>query len=114
MNFVDQFLQFVQQGIATVFKFIRMIWKWTVQQIETVPWDSLGELPIWKMVVLVFIAAGIIYLLFSAVKELLEAGQKALSAFVTLLSVMIKTLAPLLAAGLVAAGGAWIINNVNF
>jgi hypothetical protein len=114
MTFVDQFLQFVQQGIATVFKFIRIVWNWTVEQIEGVPWDSLADLPAWKIAVLVIVAGGIVYLLYATVKELVEAGQKALSAFVTLLSVMIKTLGPLVGAGLVAAGGAWIVNNVNF
>jgi hypothetical protein len=44
----------------------------------------------------------------------LEAGEKALSAFATLLTVFVKTLPPILLAGFAAAAGAWVVNNVNF
>jgi hypothetical protein len=51
---------------------------------------------------------------YKAIRELLEAGQKALAAVATLLSVLIKTLPPAILAGLAAAAGAWAVNNVNF
>ena len=113
MHIVDQILQFVQQGIAFVFKYVKLIWMWSASQIESLPWQDPKQLEYWQMGVLAVSALLIIYFLYSSIKELLEAGQKALIAFVTLLTVLIKTLLPLFLAGLVAAAGAWIINNIN-
>lgn len=114
MNMVDKFLQYLHQGLEFVFKYIKLVWHWSVQQIESLPWESMADLSAPKMAVLGVTALLIIYLLYSSIRELLEAGQKALAAFVTLLSVVVKTLLPLIGAGLAAAGGAWIINNFTF
>lgn len=114
MQFVNQLLQFLQQGIAAIFRFIRTIWEWSLAQMRGIPWENLGALPFWKIVLLVLVAGAIIYLAYKALRELLEAGQKALAAFATLLSVFIQTLVPILLAGIVAAVGAYIVNNVNF
>jgi|WetSurMetagenome_2_1015567.scaffolds.fasta_scaffold986823_1 hypothetical protein len=113
MQIVEQVLQFVQQGIAFAFKYIKMVWGWSTEQIESLPWQNPQHLEYWQMGVLAVASLLIIYLLYSSIRELLEAGQKALIAFVTLLTVLIKTLLPLFLAGLVAAGGAWIINNIH-
>jgi hypothetical protein len=85
-----------------------------MDQIRAVPWDNLGALPLWKIVLLVLVAGVIIYLLYRALRELLDAGQKALAAFATLLSVFVQTLVPVLLAGIAAAVGAWVVNNVSF
>src|ERR1700742_4676484 len=114
MAFLNQLLQFLQQGLATVFRFVRTIWTWSVQQILDVPWGGLSQMPFWKVAILVVVAGTVGYFLYRAGRELLEAGEKALSAFATLLSVFIKTLPPVLLAGLAAAAGAWVINHVNF
>lgn len=114
MELVDQLLQFVRQGLAAVFRFIEIVWRWSVEQILSVPWDALGDLPLWKQLLLVLTAGAVIYLLYRAIRELLEAGEKALAAFATLLGVLVKTLPPAILAGLAAAVGAWIVNNVNF
>ncbi len=114
MQFIDQLLQFLRQGLAAIFRFIELIWRWSIEQILGVPWDALGNLPLWKQLLLVLTAGAVIYLLYRAIRELLEAGEKALAAFATLLSVLIKTLPPALLAGLAAAAGAWVVNNVSF
>lgn len=114
MQFVDQLLQFLRQGLSAIFRFIEMIWRWSAEQILSVPWGALGDLPLWKQLLLVVTAGVVIYLLYKAIRELLEAGQKALAAVATLLSVLIKTLPPAILAGLAAAAGAWAVNNVNF
>jgi hypothetical protein len=114
MQFLNQLLNFLQQGIAAIFGFIRSIWGWSETQIRHVPWDNLSALPLWKIILLIIVAAVIIYLVYQALKELLEAGQKALAAFATLLSVFVQTLVPVLLAGIAAAVGAWVVNNVNF
>ena len=113
MQFIDQLLNFLRTGLAAIFRFVETIWRWTLQQIYGVPWNALGELPLWKQLLLVVIAAVVIYFLYRAIKELIDAGEKALSAFATLLTVFVRTLPPILLAGIAAAIGAWIINNVN-
>ncbi len=114
MELVDQLLQFLKQGLNAIFRFIELVWRWSVEQILNVPWDTLGDLPLWKQALLVLTAGAVIYLLYRAARELLEAGEKALSAFATLLTVFIKTLPPAILAGLAAAAGAWVVNNINF
>ncbi len=114
MQFLNQLLQFVQQGVLAAAKFINMAWEWSFQQIAAVPWNNVGELPLWKILLLVAVAGGIVYLLYKSLRELLEAGQKALSAVATLLSVLIQTILPLVLAGAVAAAGAYVVNNINF
>ena len=114
MQFVNQLLQFLQQGLAAVFRFVQIIWQWSVAQILAVPWNRISTLPFWKIIIIVLVAAVVIYLVWRALRELLKAGESALSAFATLLTVFVKTLPPILLAGIAAAVGAWIINNINF
>jgi phage-related protein len=114
MQLIDQLLNFIRQGLSAVFRFIELVWRWSVEQILSVPWGALGDLPLWKQLLLVIVAAAVIYLLYRAIRELLDAGEKALVAIATLLTVMIKTLPPAILAGLAAAAGAYVINNVNF
>jgi hypothetical protein len=70
-------------------------------------------MPFWKVILLVVVGCVVVYFLYRAGRELLEAGEKALSAFATLLTVFVKTLPPILIAGVAAAAGAWVINHVN-
>ena len=113
MQIINQLLQFLKQGISAVFNFIQTIWQWSTTQILAVPWQQLGNLPWWKVVILAVTGVVVVYLLYRAARELLEAGEKALSAFVTLLTVFVRTLPPILLAGAAASAGAWVINHVN-
>ena len=114
MELINQLLDFIRQGIAAVYRFIEIVWRWAADQILSVPWGALGELPLWKQLLLILVAGAVIYLLYRAIRELLDAGEKALVAIATLLTVLIKTLPPAILAGLAAAAGAYVINNVNF
>jgi len=113
MQFLNQLLQLLQQGLAAIFRFIGSIWQWTIAQVSAVPWNRLNELSIIKVVLLILVGAIVVYLLYRAAKELLEAGEKLLGAFVAVLSVFVKTLPYILIAGIVAAVGSWIIVHVN-
>jgi hypothetical protein len=63
---------------------------------------------------LLIATAGIVaYFLYRAAPELYTAGEKAFSAFVTLLRVFAKTVPSILFAGLAAAAGAWVVNHVH-
>jgi hypothetical protein len=114
MKILSQILQYIQQGVTSAGKFITMVWKWAFNQIASVPWQSIGELPLWKILLLIVVAGGIIYLLYKSLLELFEAGQKALGAIATLFSVLIQTILPLILAGALATVGAYIVNNIHF
>ena len=113
MQFFNQLVQFLQQGISAIFRFVQMIWTWTVSQITQVvqsPWQSW---PLWKQVLLVLVLAAVVFALFKVAKELWEAGERVLAAFAALLGVFVKTLPQVVIAGLIALSGLWLINNFN-
>ena len=113
MQFVNQLIQFLQQGIAAIFKFVQLVWTWSIGQITQVvqsPWQSW---PFWKQALLVLVLAAVVYALFKVAKELWEAGERVLGAFAALLGVFVKTLPQVVIAGLIAMGGVWLINNVD-
>ncbi|MBX2805885.1 MAG: hypothetical protein KTR19_07930 [Hyphomicrobiales bacterium] len=112
MQFVDQLLQLLRQGLAAIFRFIDTVWTWVADQVNAVPWLQFGELLLWQQVLLVITGIAVVYLVYRSIKELLDAAKKLFDAFVTLLSVLVSTLIPAILAGLIAAGGAWIVNNV--
>ena len=109
----DQLLKFLQQGIAAIFHFIELIWTWSVDQISklvAVPWP---EWPLLKQVLLVLILAGVLWALYRAGRELLEAGAAILAAFAGLLGVFVQTLPHVFLAGVIALGGVWLVNHLD-
>jgi hypothetical protein len=113
-QFFDQLLHFLQQGISAIFRFVQLVWSWSVTQIgglTRVPWQ---DWPLWKQIFLVLVIAGIAWALYKAAVELWEAGERILAAFATLLGVLVRTLPSVMIAGLVALGGLWVLNNVDF
>jgi hypothetical protein len=109
----DQLLKFLQQGIAAIFHFVQLIWTWSVDQISklmSVPWQ---EWPVWKQVLLVLIIAGVLWALYRAGRELLEAGAAVLAAFAGLLGVLVQTLPHVFLAGVIALGGVWLVNHLD-
>jgi hypothetical protein len=74
------------------------------------PWQNW---PLWKQLVLILVAGVIVYVLYKAIKELWETGERALGAFTSLLGAFVKTLPRILIAGLVALGGIWLLNNFD-
>jgi hypothetical protein len=111
---IDQIVQFLQQGIAWIFNFFKLIWTWSFGQMIAIFQSDWQSLPLWKILVLVAVVIGIIYVLYKAVLQLWEAAEKILKAFIGLLSVLVTILPYILIAGLIAAGGSWVIQNVNF
>lgn len=112
-QFFNQLLQFLQQGISAIFRFVQMIWTWSVGQISTlaqVPWQNW---PLWKQLVLVVVVGAVVWALYKAAKELWEAGTRILAGFAALLGVLVKTLPSVLLAGLIALAGIWVLNNVD-
>jgi len=113
-RFFDTLLQFVQQGVTAVFRFVQFIWIWSIGQMSTLlqsPWDewSMAKRGILGLVILL-----LVWVLYYAAKDLWGAGQTILVAFGTLLNVLVRTLPKVLLAGLIALGSAWVLNNIDF
>ncbi len=86
---------------------------WSVDQISklmAVPWQ---EWPLWKEILLVLILAAVVWALFQVGRELFYAGVAILSAFAHLLGVLVRTLPHVMLAGVIALGGAWLINHLD-
>lgn len=111
---INSIMQFLQQGIAAIFKFLQLVWSWSFGQIVAVFQSDWKALPIWKLVVLIIAVGAIVYILYKAAKELWEAAVAVFGAFVSLLSAFVSVLPYILAAGLIAFASGWLIHNVNF
>ena len=109
----NQLLQFLQQGIAAIFRFVQLIWTWSSDQVIkafNAPW---GNWPFWKQILLVVLVGYLIYLLYKAGKDLWESGEKALAAFAALLAAFVKVLPRLFLAGVIALVGLWFLNTAD-
>jgi hypothetical protein len=109
----DQFLQFLQQGIAAIIRFVQLVWTWSIEQITKMtqaPWENW---PLWKQILLVIVVAAVAYALFLAAKQLWVAGVHVLAAFASFLGALVVTLPTILIAGCIALAGMWVINNLN-
>jgi hypothetical protein len=111
---VDQLFQLLKQGIEAIFRFVWLIWAWTIDQINQVTQVPFLSWPLWKQFVVVITILAVAAVLFKAAKEFWDASEKILAAFVTLLGVLVRTLPLILAAGLIAMAGLWILNTVKF
>lgn len=111
---INKIVQFLQQGIAAIFDFIRLIWTWSFGQIIQIFQSDWQSLPVWKIVLLVAIVGAIVYVLYRAILQVWSAAEAILKAFIGLLSVLVSILPYILIAGLIAFAGGWVIQNVNF
>jgi hypothetical protein len=111
-NFFEQLIQFIQQGIAAIFRFVQFVWIWSVGQITALLREPWQDWPPPKQVALVIILFIVGYVLYYAYKDLWAAGQAILGAFGTLLNALVKTLPRILIAGLIALGGIWLLNKL--
>jgi hypothetical protein len=109
----EQFLEFLQQGVRAIFRFVQLVWTWSADQIGKilqVPWENW---PLLKQILLVIVVAAVAYLLFIAATRLWAAGIRVLTAFANLLIAFVVTLPTILIAGVVAVAGLWALNNFN-
>ena len=108
---VDQFLQFLQQGIAAIFRFVHLVWNWSIDQITRMTQAPWGDWPLWKQILLVIVVAAVAYALFIAASRIWFAGIRVLAAFASFLMALVYTLPAILIAGCIAVAGLWVINN---
>ncbi len=110
---INQVVQFLQQGVAAIFRFLQLVWTWSFGQIIAVFQSNWQALPVWKIIVLVVVLAAVAYLLYKAAVQIWEAAVAVFRAFVTLLSAFVLVLPYILIAGLVSFAGGWLIHTVN-
>jgi hypothetical protein len=112
MEFLNQVLGYLQKGLDAVIGVVKQAWSFCIDQIQHLLSNhptSIGE------ILLLVVAGGvIIYLLYAAVKHVLDASHKVLVAIGTLLGVVIQTVLPVVIAGLVAGGAAYVVNTYQF
>jgi len=111
---INQIIQFLQQGVAAIFRFLQLVWTWSFGEIIAVFQSNWQALPVWKIVLLVVALAAVAYLLYKAAVQLWEAAVAVFKAFVALLSAFVMVLPYIVVAGLVAFAGGWVIRTVNF
>ena len=114
VQIINQIIQFLQQGIAAVFRFLQLVWTWSFGQIVSVFQSDWQALPIWKIVVLIVVLVAIAYVLYRAALVLWEALEALFRAFVALLLAFVTVLPQVVIAGLIAFAGGWVIHQVNF
>jgi hypothetical protein len=110
---LSQILHFLQQGIAAIFRFVELVWTWSVDQVTklaAVPWS---DWPILKLILLILLVAAIVWALFQVFWELWIGAERVLSAFAGLLVVFVHTLPRVLLAGVIALAGLWLMNHLD-
>ncbi|MFY9642595.1 MAG: hypothetical protein WCD20_04680 [Rhodomicrobium sp.] len=114
MDFLNDLLGFIETAVEGIFHFIGMLIYWSLSQIAAVPWNQLSYLPPWKIMFLSVLSALILVYVYRMMWAFWEAGEKAMAALIILTTVFIRSLPIIVIAGLVAAMGCWVVNNVNF
>ena len=109
----DQSRQFLERSIAEVLRFVQLVWTWSSEQIFKVTQAQWENWPLWRQLLLLIVAALVVYFLFIAAKQLWIAAINVLAAVATFVGTVIVTLPTILMAGLVALAGLWIINNFH-
>jgi hypothetical protein len=110
---LSQILHFLQQGIAAIFRFVELVWMWSVDQVTKlaqVPWR---DWPILKVILLAIVLLAVIWALYRVFWELWLGAERVLSAFAGLLVIFVHTLPNVLLAGAIALGGVWVMNHLD-
>ena len=110
---INQIIDFLQQGIAAIFRFFDLVWTWSFGEMVKIFNSDWQNLPPVKLIILAMVVIAIVYVLYRALFELWGAAESILKAFVQLLMVLVSILPYILVAGAIAAGGSYIIQHVT-
>lgn len=103
--------QIAQQLATVIWRVLEFIWTWSFGQVAAMFGRSFSNLDVWKQVIFVIVIVALAYFLYKIFKDLLKAVQSILSAIVSLISALISMLPQIVLVGLIAFGGAWIVNQ---
>jgi hypothetical protein len=107
----NQVGQIAQQLASVIWRVLTFIWSWSFGQVGQMFGRSFSTLDVWKQVVYVIVIVALAYFLYKIAKDLLKAVQSVLSAIVGLISALIGMLPQIVLVGLIAFGGAWLVNQ---
>jgi hypothetical protein len=107
----NQVGQIAQQLATVIWRVLQFIWGWSFGQVGEMFGKSFSNLDVWKQIIYVIVIAALAYFLYKIAKDLLKAVQSVLSAIVGLISALIGMLPQIVLVGLIAFGGAWIVNQ---
>jgi hypothetical protein len=110
---LSEILHFLQTGIAAIFRFVELIWDWSVSQVVRLTEEPWQQWPILKVLLLLIVAAAVIWALYRVFWELWIGAERVLSAFAGLLVIFVHTLPRVLLAGVIALGGVWVMNHLD-
>ena len=111
---INSIVQFLQQGIAAIFKFLQLVWNWSFGQIVSVFSSDWQSLPIWKIVILIIALGAIVYILYKAFMVLWSGVVALFHAFVELLGKFVSVLPQIVIAGLIAFAAGYVVQHINF
>lgn len=111
---IDAIANFLKFGIDTIVKFIDLVWSWSFGKIIVIFQSDWQSLPVWKIVLLAVIAAVIVYVLYKVVMRIWSGVVQVFHAFISLLRDFVSVLPHVLVAGVIAAAGGYVIQNVAF
>ena len=111
---INSIVQFLQQGIAAIFKFLQLVWTWSFGQIVSVFSSDWQSLPIWKIVILIIPHGAKAKNNNKAVKVLWSGVVALFHAFVELLGKFVSVLPQIVIAGLIAFAAGYVIQHINF
>src|SRR5262245_18523186 len=92
----DQSRQFLERGIDEAIRFVELVWTWSSEQIIKVTQAQWEHWPLWKQILLLIVAAAVVYFLFIAAKQLWTAAINVLAAVATFIGTVIVTLPTIL------------------
>lgn len=107
----NQVGQIAQQLSSVIWRVLQFIWSWSFGQVAEMFGKPFSNLDIWKQVIYVIVIVALAYFIYKIAKDLLKAVQSVLSAIVGLISALIGMLPQIVLVGLIAFGGAWIVNQ---
>jgi hypothetical protein len=107
----NQVGQIAQQLAAVIWRVLTFIWDWSFGQVARMFAMPFGSLELWKQVIYVIVIAALAYFIYKLAKDLLKAVQSILSAIVSLINALIGMLPQVVLVGLIAFGGAWIVQQ---
>ncbi len=99
-----------QNLVSVIWRVLTFIWGWSFGQVAGM--FARGFPPdLWKQIIYVIVIIALAYFIYRLAKDLLKAVQSILSAIVGLISALIGMLPQVVLVGLIAFGGAWIVQQ---
>jgi hypothetical protein len=108
---IQDLIRLIQQAVGWILDIVVWIWVWSVEQISQLPWQDLTSLPLWQLILLIAAGAFVIAILVWVAMGLFQIGARLMAAIITLFAVILRTVPAVAAAGLIAAGTAYVINH---